>query len=128
MSLRGEFEDMPLLDVVQIVAACGKTGTLVVNAPCGLGAIGFDRGRVVWAFSWRTLPVDVRARALSTEGRTAFVQMRILFALSDLLPLREGMFEFVLSLSAPALIGGRDVTGEWLDEGLAIDRLLFALE
>ena len=128
MSLRGEFEDMPLLDLMQIVAACGKTGVLMVYAPSGQGAIGFDRGRVVCAFSWDSLPPDARARILTVAQRAAFVRGRILFALSQLLALREGVFEFALSSSAPAFLGSRDISGERLDEGLAIDQLLLALD
>ena len=127
MSLRGEFEDMPLLDVVQIVAACGKTGSIVVTTRLGQGAIGFDRGRVVCAFSWGSLPPDPRAKILTAEGRAAYLRGRILFALSELLPSREGVFEFVLSPCAPTLIGNRDVSGERLDGGLPLDHLLLAL-
>ncbi len=128
MSLRGELEDMPLLDVVQIVAACEKTGSLMVSTPRGEGAIGFDRGRVVCAFSWGSLPPDARVRTLTAAGKAAYLRGRILFALSELLPSREGVFEFVLSPSAPALIGSREVSGERLDGGLSLDQLLLVLD
>src|SRR5258708_36829511 len=99
MSRRGEFEARRLLDAVQIVAACGKTGSIVVTTRLGQGAIGFDRGRAVCAFSWGSLPPDPRARILTAEGKPAYLRGRILFPFPDLRPPRKTAFASRLSSS-----------------------------
>ena len=65
MSLTGNLEDLPLLDILQIVSFSKKTGFLSIQADVGHGAIVFDSGFVVAAFTWQTPPLDPRARSLA---------------------------------------------------------------
>ena len=69
MSLTGNLEDLPLLDILQIVSFSKKTGYLSIQAEVGHGAIVFDAGFVVAAFTWQTPPLDPRARTLPKETR-----------------------------------------------------------
>ena len=43
MGLNGRLEDLPLLDIVQVVAFSQKTGYLTVATPAGEAAIVFER-------------------------------------------------------------------------------------
>ncbi len=49
--LKGRLEDLPLLDILQIVAFSKKTGYLSVEGPLGRGAILFKNGLVLCAYS-----------------------------------------------------------------------------
>lgn len=125
--LRGQLEDFPLADVIQIVAVAEKTGALMVAAPRGEGGVGFHRGRVVCAFSWDSLPVDPRSASLPVDKRADLVRARIVAALAQLLPLRDGSFEFTLSTTSPEALGARDVSIERLEGGVDANALLLAL-
>jgi Domain of unknown function (DUF4388) len=127
MILGGQLADFPLVDVIQVIAVSEKTGVLMVTAPRGEGGVGFVRGRVASAFSWDSLPFDARAAALRPEQRAGVVRARILAALAQLLPLRDGSFEFRLSPTSPEALGARDVSIERLERGVDVDELLLAL-
>jgi hypothetical protein len=47
VSLSGSVEDLPLLEILQVVSFCQKTGHLTVRAPEGEAGVVFDSGRVV---------------------------------------------------------------------------------
>jgi uncharacterized protein DUF4388 len=127
MILRGQLEDFPLVDVIQVIAVSEKTGALMVAAPGGEGGVGFHRGRIASAFSWGSLPVDVRAAALRPDQRAGIVRARIVAALAQLLPLRDGSFEFTLCPTSPEALGARDVSIERIEGGVDVNELLFAL-
>ena len=52
--LKGQLEDLALLDILQIVAFSKKTGYLWLEGPLGKGAMVFKGGLVVCAYSWST--------------------------------------------------------------------------
>ena len=56
MGLNGRLEDLPLLDIVQVVAYSQKTGYLTVETPRGDAAIVFEKGLVVSSFTPDTRP------------------------------------------------------------------------
>ena len=58
MSLTGNLEDLPLLDIIQIVSFSKKTGSLGITTSMGEGAIVFREGFVVASFAWDAPPVD----------------------------------------------------------------------
>src|SRR5207249_3384525 len=62
MSLTGNLEDLPLLDILQIVSFSKKTGYLSIRTAAGEGAIVFRDGFVTSSFTWATAPLDPRAR------------------------------------------------------------------
>ena len=60
MSLTGNLEDLPLLDIIQIVSFSKKTGYLSIKMDGGDGGIVFSGGLVVAAFTAKSPPADDR--------------------------------------------------------------------
>jgi CheY-like chemotaxis protein len=127
MSLTGNLEDLPLLDILQIVSFSKKTGYLTIQAPEGQGAIVFHDGLVVSAFTWESLPVDARVATLPPERRHASIKERIVMALERLTRLREGQFNFALVENVPKTVGLRDITLETLPMGINPQEMLLDL-
>lgn len=126
MSLTGNLEDLPLLDILQIVTYSQKTGYLAIETSAGLGAIIFSNGLVVSAFSAESLPAPPETDA-SPEKREAAVRTRIEIALEQLIRLREGTFEFSLTDRTPRVIEGRDISADLLTDGFNAQGLLLDL-
>jgi CheY-like chemotaxis protein len=127
MSLTGNLEDLPLLDILQIVSFSKKTGFLTIRAPEGEGAIVFRDGLVVSSFTWESLPVDPRVVTLPPDRRAAMIKNRIVMALEQLSRLREGQFNFALSEDIPKTIGARDISLELLVSGINPQEMLLDL-
>jgi CheY-like chemotaxis protein len=127
LSLTGNLEDLPLLDIIQIVSFSKKTGHLTIRTPLGNGAIVFRDGSVVSAFTWDSLPADPRAATLPAAKRHALIRNRIEMALEQLIRLREGQFSFALADEVPGSIGGREIRHETLDAGINAQELLLDL-
>lgn len=127
MSLTGNLEDLPLLDILQIVSFSKKTGFLSIEADIGHGAIVFDEGFVVAAFTWETPPLDPRARTLRPEKRDVILRARIEMALEQLIRLREGLFNFSLTDHTPFEVAGRGIEFELLSQGIDAQELLLDL-
>jgi CheY-like chemotaxis protein len=127
VSLTGNLEDLPLLDILQIVSFSKKTGHLSILTRSGEGGIIFHDGLVVSAFTWDTFPIDTRVSALPQEKRLAFVRNRIEMALEQLIRLREGQFSFSLTESPPRKFGARDITLEMLPSGINPQQMLLDL-
>lgn len=127
MSLTGNLEDLPLLDILQIVSFSKKTGYLTIQAPEGQGAIVFHDGLVVSAFTWESLPVDPRMATLPPERRNAVIKNRIVMALERLTRLREGQFHFALVEAVPRTVGAREVGLETLPMGINPQEMLLDL-
>jgi CheY-like chemotaxis protein len=127
MSLTGNLEDLPLLDILQIVSFSKKTGYLSIRTSAGEGAIVFSEGLVVASFTWDSLPVDPRLRALPADKRAALLRQRIELALEQLIRLREGQFHFSLSERTPTTVGVRAIADETLDAGINPQELLLEL-
>ncbi|MFN8093438.1 MAG: DUF4388 domain-containing protein [Vicinamibacteria bacterium] len=124
MGLQGNLEDLPLLDIIQIVSFSRKTGHLAIEMEGGDGAIVFRDGLVVSAFTAGSPPADPRLGALPREARERAVRARIGFALEQLARLREGAFGFELSDDVPVLVGGRDLRHETLEVGINPQEML----
>lgn len=127
MSLNGNLEDLPLLDILQIVSFSKKTGYLSIRTEAGEGAIVFTDGFVVAAFSAETPPFDPRYRHLPPEARTPLLRQNIEQGLAQLIRLREGQFSFSLTEQPPLRIGPRDISEETLPEGINAQELLLDL-
>lgn len=127
MSLNGNLEDLPLLDILQIVSFSQKTGYLSIRTDAGEGAIVFEDGFVVAAFSAETPLFDERQRLLPPERRLPLLRQSIERGLQQLIRLREGQFSFSLTEAIPARVGARDITGETLPEGINAQELLLDL-
>jgi CheY-like chemotaxis protein len=125
VSLQGNLEDLPLLDILQIVAFSQKTGFLTVQAAPGEAALVFERGLIVSSYTWDVRPLD--ATELPQEKRSAVIRGRIEVALERLSRLREGSFSFELTAEPVRMVGGRDLAGETLTDGLNPQELLLDL-
>jgi CheY-like chemotaxis protein len=127
VSLNGNLEDLPLLDILQIVSFSKKTGYLSIRTDGGEGAIVFQDGYVVAAFSAETPPFDPRYRQLPPEARTPLLRQSIERGLEQLIRLREGQFSFSLTDGPPRKVGPRDISEETLPQGINAQELLLDL-
>lgn len=118
MSLSGSIEDLPLLEILQVVSFCQKTGHLTVRAPEGDAGVVFQEGRVVSGYIWDAPPPG---------AATAPVRARIASILERLVRLREGEFAFNLTAEVPRLLGGRDLSADMLPEGINPEELMLEL-
>jgi hypothetical protein len=126
VSLSGSVEDLPLLEILQVVSFCQKTGHLTVSTPAGDAAVLFDSGRVVAGYAWDVAPLAQDDPAPG-PARELVVRGRIAATLERLVRLREGEFAFHLSQQVPATLGGRDLTGETLAGGINPEELMLDL-
>jgi CheY-like chemotaxis protein len=127
MGLKGRLEDLPLLDMLQIIAFSRKSGFLRIAAAKGRGAVVIREGRILFAYSWSTLEglEDlVRHRERVT---TEVIKGQIEVALRELGSLREGHFQFELADPASAEFGGIRIQPFLLQEGLDAQELLLDL-
>jgi CheY-like chemotaxis protein len=127
MSLTGNLEDLPLLDILQIVSFSKKTGHLSIETPEGEGAIVFRDGFVVSCFTPGTPPLDARSAQLQRPQREALIRGRIEMALERLIRLHEGQFNFSLTDEPPHRIGPRNITHELLEAGINPQELVLDL-
>ena len=127
MGLQGNLEDLPLLDIIQIVSFSKKTGYLSIEMEGGDGAIVFREGLVVSAFTASSPPPDPRLAALPAGRRAQAVRSRIAFAIERLARLREGAFGFELTDRVPPSVGQRDIRLETLLPGINAQELLLEL-
>ncbi len=127
MGLQGNLEDLPLLDIIQIVSFSKKTGYLSIEMEGGDGAIVFCEGLVVSAFTANSPPADPRLSSLPAEARERAVRSRMGFALEQLARLREGAFGFELTEDIPEVVGSRDIQLETLVRGINPQELLLEL-
>lgn len=127
MSLNGNLEDLPLLDILQIIAFSQKTGFLTVQTPMGEAALVFREGLIVSSFTWDSQPLNARSAALSEGERALLIREGIEVALERLSRLRDGAFCFELTKEPPLVIGPHDLTRETLTGGLNPQELLLEL-
>jgi CheY-like chemotaxis protein len=127
VSLNGNLEDLPLLDIIQIVSFSKKTGHLSIITKDGEGGIVFRDGLVVTAFAPGAPPLDETFSQLSAVQRSVVVRTRIEMALEQLVRLREGQFSFALADEPPEMVGTRDVSVERLVTGINAQELLLDL-
>ncbi len=126
MSLSGSVEDLPLLEILQVVSFCQKTGHLRVSSPQGEAAVVFDAGRVVSGFAWDVPPLPEGDPPAGTARERA-VRERIALILERLVRLRDGDFAFNLSQEVPVTLAGRDLSGEMLPYGINPEELMLDL-
>ncbi len=108
--LKGRLEDLPLLDILQIVAFSKKTGYLSVEGPLGRGAVLFKNGRVLCAYSWSTLSyLRQLAAGQYTGDLLALLQQHVEVTFRELMTMREGAFLFRLTDDRTVKLSGVDV-------------------
>ena len=128
MALNGRLEDLNLLEILQIVAFAKKTGTLKVEGNIARGAVLFRDGVVLCALSSSTTPIlsPMAGRTLD-QSRAMLLGDEIRIALRELVGLREGRFEFVISVEPPTHFEGMDVSKFLLADGVDPQELMLEL-
>jgi CheY-like chemotaxis protein len=127
LTLTGNLEDLPLLDILQVVSFSKRTGWLTIGTPVGEGAVVFKGGLVVSCFTWDSPPVEPDIRQLPPDERAARIRGRIEAALQQLIRLHEGQFSFSLAEEIPAFVESHDITDETLRVGINPQELLLTL-
>ena len=127
MGLKGQLEDLPLIDMLQIIAFSKKSGYLRVGGPAGRGAVVIENGRILFAFSWSTME-RVREMARDPERiRPEEKRENIEAALRELVGLREGSFQFELTAEVSSKLGGVEIAPFMIPQGLDPQELLLDL-
>ena len=127
MSLSGSIEDLPLLEILQVVAFSQKTGYLTVETSDGDAAIVFQGGRVLAGYIWDVPPFDAKQLELPASVREDAVRGRITSILERLVRQREGHFSFHVAQVAPSKVGARDLARETLEDGINPESLMLDL-
>jgi CheY-like chemotaxis protein len=122
LSLKGSVEDLPLLEILQVVAFCQKTGHLTVRAPEGNAGVIFREGRVVSGYIW-----DRPSSAPGAKPDEKQIRERIASILERLVRLREGDFAFNLTEQIPMRLGERDLSSETLTDGINPEEMMLDL-
>jgi CheY-like chemotaxis protein len=126
VSLSGSVEDLPLLEILQVVSFCQKTGNLTVRLPAGEAGVVFEAGRVVAGYAW-DVPAMPPAQPPPGPARELVVRQRIASLLERLVRFREGDFAFHLAETVPTELGGRDLSGEMLPYGINPEEMMLDL-
>lgn len=127
MGLKGRLEDLPLLDMLQIIAFSRKSGFLRIAATKGRGAVVLREGRVLFSYSWSTL-AGLEDLVRHPEKVTVdVIRDQIEVSLRELGSLREGHFQFELADPTSEEFGGVRIQPFLLPDGLDAQELLLDL-
>ncbi len=55
MGFQGQLQELPFVDILQLVAFSQKNGYLFIDSPFGRGSVVFRDGKVVCAYAWSML-------------------------------------------------------------------------
>lgn len=127
MGLKGQLEDLPLIDMLQIVAFSKKSGYLVVASPSGRGAVVLQEGRVIFAYSWSTVEGLRELARHRSDITPELIREHIEASLRELAAAREGSFQFDLANSVSDELGGVKIQPFILPGGLDPQELLLDL-
>ncbi len=127
MGLKGRLEDLPLLDMLQIIAFSRKSGYLRIAATKGRGAVVLREGRVLFSYSWSTLAGLEQLVRHPEQVTPVVIREQIEVSLRELGSLREGHFQFELGDPTSEDFGGVRIQPFLLPDGLDAQELLLDL-
>jgi CheY-like chemotaxis protein len=127
MGIKGQLEDLPLLDMIQIMAFSQKTGHLHVVSPFGPGAVVFKDGKVVCSFSWSTLEYLRQIDKEQADAGVAILEELTKVSVRELTSLREGSFHIEVTKDIADEVDGVHIAGMVLKDGLDTQHLLLTL-
>jgi CheY-like chemotaxis protein len=127
MGLKGRLEDLPLLDMLQIIAFSRKSGFLRIAATKGRGAVVLREGRVLFSYSWSTLAGLEELVRHPEKVTVELIREQIEVSLRELGSLREGHFQFELADPTAEEFGGVRIQPFLLPDGLDAQELLLDL-
>lgn len=129
MPYTGRLEERPLLDVIQIIAYSQQSGMLTLQASEHRGAIIFENGNVVCAYSPSTLPLLVQtAKQTDDHARRSRGRVQILSALRELFDLTRGDYLFEKKDTPVLELEGLSLEGFYRAGALDTGDLLLMLE
>jgi CheY-like chemotaxis protein len=123
--LEGGLDDFSIAEILQVIALGRKTGWLAVKTPGGVGAVVFQKGRVLASVDSGSAPLAGANGSAAAQLPAERIRERIVASLDRLARTREGQFRFLVSSRPPRIVAGRDIARETLRAGIeAIDVLL----
>ena len=128
MLVRGNLEDVPLLEVFQVLAFSKQTGALYVDSGADVGVVLFQDGGVVCGESPSTRKLlEKAARETNPQSRRALRRVQALSCLTELMSMKSGMFRFE-KLDAPREeLSSVDVTSFYAAGAMSTSDLLLIL-
>jgi Tfp pilus assembly protein PilZ len=128
MELSGKIEQIPLQEVLQVLAYSQKSGILSVKGRRIVGTVLFERGSIVFAHtdSTRSLLDKIAAEA-DPHHRLSLRRVQALAALTDLFDLDQGFFYFQKTATPIQEIEGFSLGPLYEDGGMDTGDLLLLL-
>lgn len=128
MIVTGEIENVPLLDVFQVLAYSHQTGALFVRSDETTRTVVFDEGGVVCAESPAThLLLERAAQEVDPQNRRTLRRAQTLACLAELMSLRTGVFQFKKLEEPMAELSGIDVSSFYASGAMSTADLLLVL-
>ena len=132
MIVSGELENVPLLDVLQVLAFSSQSGALCIESTdtttTTTGTVLFDNGGIVCGESPATRLLLARAaREIDPQNRRAFRRVQALACLTELLSLRKGVFRFEKHAEPMSELAGVDMKSFYATGTMATSELLLVL-
>jgi hypothetical protein len=134
MIVSGELENVPLLDVLQVLAFSSQSGALYIESTdmttttTTTGTVLFHHGAIVCGESPATRLLLARAaREIDPQNRRAFRRVQALACLTELMSLRTGVFRFEKHAEPMAELAGVDMKSFYATGTMAASDLLLVL-
>ncbi len=128
MIVSGELENVPLLDVFQVLAFSSQSGALCVESGETTGTVLFDQGGIVCGESPATRLLLARAaQEVDPQNRRAFRRVQALACLTELMSLRIGVFRFKKYDQPLAELAGVDMRSFYASGTMSTGDLLLVL-
>jgi len=128
MIVSGELENVPLLDVFQVLAFSSQSGALFIESGDTTGTVLFDQGGIVCGESPATRALlELAAREVNPQKRRAFRRVQALACLTELMSLRSGVFRFKKHDEPMAELAGIDMRSFYASGTMATADLLLVL-
>ena len=128
MIVTGELENVPLLEVFQVLAFSSQSGALFIESGETTGTVLFDQGGIVCGESPATRLLLARAaQEVDPQNRRAFRRVQALACLTELMSLRTGVFRFNKHDQPMAELAGVDMKSFYASGTMATSDLLLVL-
>ena len=128
MIVSGELENVPLLDVFQVLAFSSQSGALFIESGETAGTVLFEKGGIVCGESPATRALLARAaQEVDPQTRRGFRRVQALACLTELMSLRNGVFRFKKLDEPLAELAGVDTSSFYASGTMATAELLLVL-
>ena len=128
MIVSGELENVPLLDVLQVLAYSKQSGALFVEGTETSGTVLFDQGAIVCGESSSTrLLLAKAAGEVEPQSRRAYRRVQIMACLTEILSLRKGAFRFTKHETPLGELAGVDLRPFYASASMPTAEILLAL-